>query len=89
MALAYLLKYMELSLMDGRRSMTELADLIEKQLDERGLESLFASSGAASSARAAAAREAAGGSLDVRSALARPRRQEILACVNRYRKLIV
>ena len=89
MALAYLLKYMELSLMDGRRSMTELADLIEKQLDERGLESLFASSGAASSARATAAREAAGGSLDVRSALARPRRQEILACVNRYRKLIV
>ena len=73
MALAYLLKYMELSLMDGRRSMTDLADLIEKQLDERGLESLFAS----------------GGSLDVRSALARPRRQEILACVNRYRKLIV
>ena len=91
MALAYLLKYMELSLMDGRRSMTELADLIEKQLDERGLESLFASGGAAGSARAAAsaAREAAGGSLDVRSALARPRRQEILACVNRYRKLIV
>ena len=89
MALAYLLKYMELSLMDGRRSMTDLADLIEKQLDERGLESLFASGGAASSARAAAAREAAGGSLDVRSALARPRRQEILACVNRYRKLMV
>ena len=29
------------------------------------------------------------GSLDVRSALARPRRQEILACVNRYRKLMV
>ena len=91
MALAYLLKYMELSLMDGRRSMTDLSDLIEKQLDERGLESLFASGGAASSARAAApaAREAAGGSLDVRSALARPRRQEILACVNRYRKLMV
>lgn len=91
MALAYLLKYMELSLMDGRCSMTDLADLIEKQLDERGLESLFASGGAASSSRAAApaAREAAGGSLDVRSALARPRRQEILACVNRYRKLMV
>ncbi len=91
MALAYLLKYMELSLMDGRRSMTDLADFIEKQLDERGLESLFASGGAAGSARAAAsaAREAAGGSLDVRSALARPRRQEILACVNRYRKLMV
>ena len=26
---------------------------------------------------------------DVRSSLARPRRQEILACVNRYRELIV
>ena len=26
---------------------------------------------------------------DVRSSLARPRRQEILACVNRYRQLII
>ena len=68
MALAYLLKYLEISLMDGRRSMTELADLVEKQLDAQGLESLFPSR-------------------DVRSSLARPRRQEILACVNRYRKL--
>ena len=73
------------------RPMTELADEIEKQVDERGVESLFASGGAGSSDRGAApaAREAAGGSLDVRSALARPRRQEILACVNRYRKLMV
>ena len=68
MALAYLLKYLELSLMDGRRSMTELADFLEKQLDEKGLESLFPAR-------------------DVRASLARPRRQEILACVNRYRKL--
>ena len=68
MALAYLLKYLEISLMDGRRSMTELADLVEKHLDAQGLESLFPSR-------------------DVRSSLARPRRQEILACVNRYRKL--
>lgn len=68
MGLAYLLKYMELSLMDGKRSMPELADLVKAQLDEKGLESLFPSQ-------------------DVRSSLARPRRQEILACVNRYRKL--
>ena len=68
MALAYLLKYLEISLMDGRRSMAELANLVEKQLDAQGLESLFPSR-------------------DVRSSLARPRRQEILACVNRYRKL--
>ena len=68
LALAYLLRYLELQLMDGRRSMAELADLLEEQLDSRGLESLFE-------------RE------DVRASLARPRRQEILACVNRYRKL--
>ena len=68
LALAYLLKYLELQLMDGHRSMTELADLLEEQLDSRGLESLFERQ-------------------DVRASLARPRRQEILACVNRYRKL--
>ena len=76
MALAYLLKYLELSLMDGRRSMTELADLMEKQLDEFGLESLFSNSAGTRPERQ-----------DVRASLARPRRQEILACVNRYRKL--
>ncbi len=68
MALAYILKQLELTAMDGRRSMQELADLMEKRLDEKGLESLFEGQ-------------------DVRSSLARPRRQEILACVNRYRKL--
>lgn len=67
-ALAYLLKWFELSLMDGKKSLRELADLAEKQLDAKGLESLFD-----------------GG--EVRASLARPRRQEILACVNRYRKL--
>ena len=76
MALAYLLKYLELSLMDGRRSMTELADLLEKQLDAFGLESLFSSSAGIRPERQ-----------DVRASLTRPRRQEILACVNRYRKL--
>ena len=68
MALAYLLKYVELRLLDGRKTLSQLADLLEKQLNEKGLESLFDRG-------------------DVRSSLARPRRQEILACVNRYRKL--
>ena len=68
MALAYILKYLELSAMDGRKSMEELANLIEAQLDSKGLESLF-------------------GNSDVQASLARPRRLEILACVNRYRNL--
>lgn len=85
MALAYVLKYLELSLMDGRRSMTELADLMEKQLDECGLESLFSTGSRPSGS--GGIRAALGA--DVRSSLARPRRQEILACVNRYRKLNV
>lgn len=68
MALAYILKYLELSAMDGQKSMKELADLIEDRLTRQGLESLFAGQ-------------------DIRASLARPRRQEILACVNRYRKL--
>lgn len=68
-ALAYLLKWFELSLLDGKKSLTEIADLAEQQLNAKGLEGLFDNS-------------------DVRSSLARPRRQEILACVNRYRKLL-
>ncbi len=68
MALAYILKQLELTDMNGRRSMQELADLMESQLDAKGLESLFEGR-------------------EVRASLARPRRQEILACVNRYRRL--
>ena len=68
MALAYLLKYAQLRMLDGKKTLAQIADLIEKQLDQSGLESLFEHQ-------------------DVRSSLARPRRQEILACVNRYRKL--
>ena len=66
MALAYILKYLEVSVMDGHKSMEELAKLIEAQIDSKGLESLFVGA-------------------DVRASLARPRRLEILACVNRYR----
>lgn len=67
-ALAQLLKEAECRLMDGRRSMRRIADLLEQQLDKEGLESLFEHG-------------------DVRTSLARPRKQEIMACINRYRKL--
>lgn len=68
-ALAQLLKEAECRLMDGRRSMGQIADLLEQQLDKGGLESLFEHG-------------------DVRTSLARPRKQELLACINRYRKLV-
>ena len=41
MALAYILKYLEVSVMDGHKSMEDLAKLMEAQLDSKGLESLF------------------------------------------------
>ncbi|MCH5259769.1 MAG: ABC-ATPase domain-containing protein [Lachnospiraceae bacterium] len=40
-ALAYLLKYAELKLMDGKKDLKQIGDFLEKQLDEKGLESLF------------------------------------------------
>ena len=67
-ALAYLLKYVQLKLLDGRKDLKQIGELLEQQLDRDGLESLFEHG-------------------DVSAALARPRKQEILACVNRYRKL--
>lgn len=67
-ALAQILKYVEEKMMDGRKSLEHIADLLENQLDRTGMESLFERG-------------------DVRTSLARPRRQEILACINRYRKL--
>lgn len=67
-ALAYLLKYAELKLMDGRKDLKQIGDMLEAQLDGKGLESLFEHG-------------------DVSAQLARPRKQEILACINRYRRL--
>ncbi len=67
-ALAWILKFAELKMMDGRKSLQQISELLEKQVDKDGLESLFERG-------------------DVSSSLARPRRQEILACINRYRKL--
>lgn len=70
MALAYLLKFLQLQVMDGKKNMPTLADQLEALLNNQGLEGIFEHG-------------------DVRSSLARPRRQEILACVNRYRQLLV
>ncbi|MCM1135380.1 MAG: ABC-ATPase domain-containing protein [Clostridium sp.] len=67
-ALAWILKFAELKLLDGRKTVRQLGDFIENQLDREGLESLFERG-------------------DISSSLARPRKQEILACLNRYRKL--
>ena len=67
-ALAYLLKYAQLRLMDGKKDLKQIGDMLEVQINEKGLESLFDHG-------------------DVSAQLARPREQEILACINRYRKL--
>lgn len=69
-ALAYLLKYAQLKMMDGRKDLRQIGDLLEEQLDQKGLESLFERG-------------------DVSAQLARPRKQEIMACINRYRRLKV
>lgn len=68
-ALANLLQYAELHLMDGKRSMTDIVNALETLLEEKGLEGLFENG-------------------TPKTSLARPRRQEIFACINRYRKLI-
>ncbi len=67
-SLAYALKYMELNLMDGKKTVPQLLDDIESMIGRKGLAALFD-------------REY------VRSGLAMPRRQELAAGLNRYRKL--
>lgn len=67
-ALAWILKFAQLRLMDGRKDLKQIGALLEKQLDKDGLESLFDRG-------------------DISSSLARPRKQEIMACINRYRRL--
>ncbi len=67
-SLAYALKYMELHLMNGQKSIPKLLDDIEELINTKGPEALFDKE-------------------YIRSGLATPRRQELAACVNRYRKL--
>lgn len=67
-ALGYALKELLTSGFDGKKSMVEAVDALERILDEKGLEALF-------------------GRGEVSASLARPRKQEIVACVARYRGL--
>lgn len=68
LALAYLLRYVEKKLFDGKKSLEEIGMLLEKQLREQGMESMFERG-------------------ETIASLARPRKQEIMACINRYRSL--
>lgn len=61
-ALGQLLKYAHLHFVDGKRSLTEIVELLEKTMDEKGLDEITTRPSA------------------------RPRRQEIFACINRYRE---
>ncbi|MBQ6886011.1 MAG: ABC-ATPase domain-containing protein [Lachnospiraceae bacterium] len=65
-ALGYILKQMQVCLLDGKRTLVQVVDILEKQLQKDGLECLF-------------------GRGEVSASLAMPRRQEIFACMNRYR----
>lgn len=67
-ALAWILKYVQLKLLDGKKDLKLVGELLEKQMNQEGLEGLFERG-------------------DISVSLARPRKQEILACINRYRRL--
>ncbi|MCM1569415.1 MAG: ABC-ATPase domain-containing protein [Roseburia sp.] len=66
-ALGYCLQYLQLQLLDGKKTLAEAIDLLEAELERKGLGALF-------------------GRGEVAASLAMPRRQEIFACFNRYRK---
>ncbi len=65
-ALGYLLKELLTEIFDGKRTLAQAVDILEQQLDEKGMEGLF-------------------GRGESVASLARPRRQEIMACFSRYR----
>lgn len=67
-ALGHCLLYAEKYLMDGRRDLRQVVDMLEAAIDAKGLEAFCGSSSGV-------------------PFLARPRRQEIFACLNRYREL--
>lgn len=67
-ALAYLLKYAELHLFDGKKNLKDVVEQLEQKLMTEGLAAVCESS-------------------YVPTGLAMPRKQEIFACINRYRKL--
>ena len=66
--LAHLVKYAELHVFDGRRTMAQVVDILEEKLEKLGFGGIC-------------------GEKNVGTGLAMPRRQEIFACLNRYRRL--
>lgn len=65
--LAQIMKYMELHILDGKKTLTEAVDELEQHLKNKGFAAICGNS--------------------IPAGLAMPRRMEIFACLNRYRKL--
>jgi predicted ABC-class ATPase len=66
--LAQIVKYAELNVLDGRKTLAQVVDILETLLKQKGFGGIC-------------------GERKVASGLAMPRRQEIFACLNRYRRL--
>lgn len=67
--LGQIMKYSIAQLLNGRYTMTQIVDHIEKILNQKGMEGIC-------------------GGRFLPGGYAMPRRQEIAACINRYRKMI-
>lgn len=66
--LAQIVKYAELNVLDGKKTLAQVVDILETLLIQKGFGGIC-------------------GERNVASGLAMPRRQEIFACLNRYRRL--
>ena len=71
--LGYVMKYMEEHGFDGKHTMQDLVDLLFEKLEREGFAALFARRGQSG---------------DLPGNLAMSRREEVFACLNRYRKLL-
>lgn len=69
-ALAYILKYAECHVFDGKRTLRESVDILMQVIEEKGLAAICEGS-------------------YLPCGLAMPRRQEIFACINRYRRILL
>lgn len=67
-ALAQIVKYAELNVLDGKKTLAQVVDILETLLTQKGFGGIC-------------------GERNIASGLAMPRRQEIFACLNRYRRL--
>lgn len=66
--LAQIVKYAELNVLDGKKTLEQVVDILETLLTQKGFGGIC-------------------GERNIASGLAMPRRQEIFACLNRYRRL--